>query len=58
MLLNLIEDIFLKGISSRSEQMKDRIKLFAKTNSPRNEDAELVSYNGWLSGKLKARTSP
>jgi tetratricopeptide (TPR) repeat protein len=58
MLLDLIEDIFLKGISSRSEQMKDRIKLFAKTNSPRSEDAELVSYNGWLSGKLKARTSP
>lgn len=58
MLLDLISDIFLKGISVRSEQMKDRIKLFAKTTSSRSEDAELVNYNGWLNGKLKARTSP
>jgi len=52
MLLNLISDMFLKGISLRSEEMKDRILLFTKTTSPRSEDAELVNYNGWLERKL------
>ena len=58
MLLELISDIFLKGISLRSDEMKDRIKLFTKTTSPRSEDAELVNYNGWLEQKLKAQKSP
>lgn len=52
MLLNLIADMFLKGIPLRSEEMKNRIKLFTKTTSPRSEDAELVNYNGWLERKL------
>ncbi len=52
MLLNLISDMFLKGKSLRSDEMKDRIKLFVKTTSPRSEDAELVNYNGWLERKL------
>lgn len=54
MLLDLISDMFLKGKSLRSDEMKDRIKLFTKTTSPRSEDAELVNYNGWLERKLKA----
>jgi hypothetical protein len=54
MLLDLISDMFLKGKSLRSDDMKDRIKLFTKTTSPRSEDAELVNYNGWLEQKLKA----
>ncbi|MCB9185341.1 MAG: hypothetical protein H6601_01185 [Flavobacteriales bacterium] len=54
MLLDLISDMFLKGRSLRSEQMKDRIKLFTKTTSPRSEDAELVNYNRWLEHKLRA----
>ncbi|MCF8277210.1 MAG: hypothetical protein K9J17_10800 [Flavobacteriales bacterium] len=54
MLLGLISDMFLKGISVRDEAMKDRIKLFTKTTSPRSEDAELVNYNRWLELKLKA----
>jgi hypothetical protein len=58
MLLNLISGMFLKGVSLRSEEMKDRILLFTKTTSPRSEDAELVNYNGWLEQKLKAQTSP
>jgi hypothetical protein len=53
MLLKLISDMFLKGVSLRSEEMKDRIKLFTKTTSPRSADAELVNYNGWLEQKLK-----
>jgi tetratricopeptide (TPR) repeat protein len=56
MLLNLISDMFLKGMSLRSEEMKDRIKLFTKTTSPRGEDAELVNYNGWLERKLATKT--
>jgi hypothetical protein len=44
--------MFLKGKSLRSDEMKDRIKLFTKTTSPRSEDAELVNYNGWLERKL------
>lgn len=51
-LLNLISDMFLKGVSLRSEEMKERIKLFTKTTSPRSEDSELVNYNGWLEKKL------
>ena len=58
MLLNLISDMFLKGVSLRSDEMKDRIKLFTKTTSPRSEDSELVNYNGWLEQKLKTQTSP
>ena len=59
MLLDLISDMFLKGVSLRSEEMKDRIKLFTKTTSPRREDAELVNYNGWLERKLiRAQSSP
>ena len=58
MLLNLISDMFLKGTSLRSDDMKDRIKLFTKTTSPRSEDSELVNYNGWLEQKLKTQTSP
>ncbi len=58
MLLDLISDMFLKGKSLRSEEMKDRIKLFTKTTSPRSEDAELVNYNGWLEKKLKAQSRP
>jgi len=54
MLLDLISDMFLKGKSLRSDEMKDRIKLFTKTTSPRSEDAELVNYNRWLEQKLKA----
>lgn len=54
MLLDLISDMFLKGKSLRSDEMKDRIKLFTKTTSPRSEDAELVNYNGWLERKLKS----
>ncbi|MCB0756245.1 MAG: hypothetical protein H6603_07950 [Flavobacteriales bacterium] len=54
MLLDLISDMFLKGRSLRSDEMKDRIKLFTKTTSPRSEDAELVNYNRWLEQKLKA----
>lgn len=54
MLLELISDMFLKGKSLRSDEMKDRIKLFTKTTSPRSEDAELVNYNGWLERKLKS----
>ena len=57
MLLDLISDMFLKGKSRRSEEMKDRIKLFTKTTSPRSEDAELVNYNGWLEQKLTAKGS-
>ena len=53
MLLELISDMFLKGKSLRSDEMKDRIKLFTKTTSPRSEDAELVNYNRWLEQKLK-----
>ena len=53
MLLGLISDMFLKGKSLRSDEMKDRIKLFTKTTSPRSEDAELVNYNRWLEQKLK-----
>lgn len=53
MLLDLIHDMFLKGNSLRSQKMKDRIKLFTKTTSPRSEDAELVNYNRWLEQKLK-----
>ena len=58
MLLGLVSDMFLKGISPRDERLKDRIKLFTKTTSSRSEDAELVNYNRWLNGKLKTRTSP
>ncbi|MCF8459526.1 MAG: hypothetical protein K9G46_02290 [Flavobacteriales bacterium] len=59
MLLNLISDMFLKGVSLRSEEMKDRIKLFTKTATPHSADAELVNYNGWLERKLtRAQTSP
>lgn len=54
MLLDLISDMFLKGKSLRSDEMKDRIKLFTKTTSPRSEDAELVNYNRWLEQKLKS----
>jgi hypothetical protein len=54
MLLELISDMFLRGKSLRSDEMKDRIKLFTKTTSPRSEDAELVNYNRWLEQKLKA----
>ena len=57
-LIGLVADMFLKGISPRDERLKDRIKLFLKTTSSRNEDAELVNYNGWLNSKLKTRTSP
>jgi hypothetical protein len=55
MLLGLVSDMFLKGISPRDERLKDRIKLFTKTTSSRSEDAELVNYNRWLNGKLKQR---
>ena len=58
MLLGLVSDMFLKGISPRDERLKDRIKLFTKTTSSGSEDAELVNYNRWLNGKLKTRTSP
>jgi hypothetical protein len=59
MLLNLISDMFLKGQSLRSEEMKNRIKHFTKTASPRSGDAELVNYNGWLEQKLiRAQSSP
>lgn len=53
-LLQLISDIFLKGISVRSDEMKDRIKQFTRTNNTGKQDAELVNYNGWLERKLKA----
>ncbi|MBL4585932.1 MAG: hypothetical protein JKX84_02575, partial [Flavobacteriales bacterium] len=55
LLLDLIKDIFLKGRSVRGQELKDRIKMFTKTASPRTEDAELVNYNGWLEKKLKTR---
>ena len=58
MLLDLISDMFLKGISLRNDEMKDRIKIFTKTTSPRSEDAELVNYSRWLEQKLKTQTSP
>jgi hypothetical protein len=58
MLLDLISDMFLKGKSLRSDEMKDRIKLFTKTTSPGSEDAELVNYNGWLETKLRAQSRP
>ena len=58
MLLDLVSEIYLKGKSLRSEEMKDKILLFTKTTSPRSEDAELVNYNRWLERKLKAQTSP
>ena len=58
MLLGLVSDMFLKGVSPRDERLKDRIKLFTKTTSSGSEDAELVNYNRWLNGKLKTRTSP
>ncbi len=58
MLLNLISDMFLKGVSLRSEEMKNRINLFTKTTSPRSEDAELVNYNGWLEQKLAHSPAP
>jgi hypothetical protein len=54
MLLDLISDMFLKGVSLRNDEMKDRIKLFTKTTSPRSADAELVNYNGWLERKLSS----
>lgn len=54
MLLELISEMFLKGKSLRSDEMKDRIKLFTKTTSPRSEDAELVNYNRWLEQKIRA----
>jgi len=54
-LLELISDIFLKGISVRGAEMKVRIKQFAEKASSRTEDVELVSYNGWLERKLKGR---
>lgn len=53
-LLQLISDIFLKGISVRSDEMKDRIKQFTRTTNTGKQDAELVNYNGWLERKLKA----
>lgn len=55
-LLNLISDMFLKGISLRDEAMKNRIKQFTKTSSARSEDAELVNYNGWLEQKLRSQS--
>ena len=58
MLLDLISDIYLKGVSTRDQHLADRIKMFNKTASPRTEDAELVNYNGWLERKLKVRSSP
>lgn len=58
MLLDLVSEIYLKGKSLRSEEMKDKILLFTKTTSPRSEDAELVNYNGWLERKLKAQNRP
>ncbi|MFM1874962.1 MAG: hypothetical protein RL266_699 [Bacteroidota bacterium] len=59
MLLDLISDMFLKGMSLRTTEMKDRIRLFTKTTSTRSADAELVNYNGWLERKLlRAQTSP
>lgn len=58
MLLDLVSEIYLKGKSLRSEEIKDKILLFTKTTSPRSEDAELVNYNGWLERKLKAQNRP
>lgn len=53
-LLQLISDIFLKGISVRTEEMKNRIKHFTRTTSKGKQDSELVNYNDWLERKLKA----
>ncbi len=53
LLLDLIKDIFLKGMSVRGPELRDRIKMFMKTTSTRSEDAELVNYNGWLGSKLR-----
>ncbi|MGB0916275.1 MAG: hypothetical protein ACPGU4_01690 [Flavobacteriales bacterium] len=58
MLVQLVSDMFLKAISPRDERLKDNIKLFLKTTSSRNEDAELVNYNGWLNSKLKTQNRP
>ncbi|TNF28196.1 MAG: hypothetical protein EP314_04140 [Bacteroidetes bacterium] len=59
MLLDLIADMFLKGRSLRSEEMKGRIKQFTRMATPRSGDAELVNYNGWLEQKLiRAQSSP
>lgn len=58
MLLDLIREMFLKGVSTRDQGLVDRIKMFTKTASARTEDAELVNYNGWLQRKLKIQSSP
>lgn len=59
MLLDLVSEMLLKGRSLRSEDMKERIRRFIKTATPRSGDAELVNYNGWLEQKLiRAQSSP
>jgi len=55
LLLDLIRDIFLKGMAVRGKELTARIRKFVKSSSPRTDDAELVNYNGWLERKLKTR---
>lgn len=50
-ILNIIEQLFLRGVSQRKASMQKIIYAFTQGITPEQQDAELVNYIGWLQGK-------
>lgn len=51
--LDLIEDIALKGQSPKTSEFSKRIKAFVSTVNPESEESELITYNEWIDQKIK-----
>jgi tetratricopeptide (TPR) repeat protein len=50
--LDLIEDIALKGENVRSAEFQKRVEEFKSTVNPETEESELITYNEWIDGKV------
>jgi hypothetical protein len=51
--LDLIEDIALKGQSPKTSEFSKRIKAFVSTVNSESEESELITYNEWIDQKIK-----
>jgi formate dehydrogenase maturation protein FdhE len=51
-LMRIIEDLFLKSVSPKSTEMRRILKTFTTESTIEEQDAELVNYNEWLTGKV------
>lgn len=50
--LDLIEEIALKGANVRSAEFQKRVSDFKSTVNPETEESELITYNEWIEGKM------